>query len=448
MSSEKVVLVLGAGLVSPPCIKYLTDHGFKVIVANRTLASAQKITAGVKNTEVRELNMELPDAVSKLDEWVPHVDAVVSLLPYLHHVAAAKVAIKHKKHFFTTSYVSPAMRELNDEAKAAGVIVVNECGVDPGTDHMSAMRIIHAAHAKGGKVVSFSSFCGGLPAPDCNDNPLGYKFSWAPRGVLLASRNPAHYLKDGQDVNIAAGVLFENYAVHHIPELNLDFEAYPNRDSTQYIQEYSIPEVKSMIRGTYRNVGWCTTIKKLSDVNYLDLTERSLEGKTYGDLTAELLGATDGADAKVKFAEKFGLKADDRVLTNVDWLGLFSSEKIPSGLKTNLDALCSLCERKLKYAPGERDMLLMKHEFVIEYADRTETVVCSLIDYGIPNGDSSMSRTVTIPVSIAVRMVLQGKLNLTGLQTPIIPELYNPILDELETFDIKFVDRVEKVVPK
>jgi len=211
---------------------------------------------------------------------------------------------------------------------------------------------------------------------------------------------------------------------------------------------YQIPEVQSMIRGTYRNIGWCSTIKKLSDIGYLDLGEAStLKDKTYGEVTAELLHAPV-SEAKAKFAEKFNLKIDDRIVTNLEWLGLFGSEKVPAGLKTNLDALCSLCERKLKYAPGERDMLLMKHEFVIEYEDRTETVVCSLIDYGIKNGDSSMSRTVTIPVSIAVRMVLEGELKLTGLQIPTIPQLYNPILDELEKYDIKFVDRVEKVVPK
>jgi len=343
--------------------------------------------------------------------------------------------------------VSDAMRELETSAKAANVIVVNECGVDPGTDHMSAMRIIDAARAKGGKIVSFSSFCGGLPAPDCNDNPLGYKFSWAPRGVLLAARNPAHYLKDGKDVNIGAGDLFDHYFVHHIEDLNLDYEAYPNRNSTQYIDVYGIPEVKSMIRGTYRNVGWCKTIKKLSDLGYLDLTERSLEGLTYGQLTAELLKSSVG-DVKAAAAKRFGIAEEDQIVNSWEWLGLFGEEKIPAGLKTNLDALCSLCERKLKYAPGERDMLLMKHEFVIEYEDRTETVACSLVDFGIPNGDTSMSRTVSIPVSIAVRMVLEKQITLTGLQIPTIPELYNPILDELETYNIKFHDKVTKVVPK
>jgi len=360
---------------------------------------------------------------------------------------AARVAVKHSKHFFTTSYTTDAMRELNADAKKAGVIIVNECGVDPGTDHMSAMRVIDAARAKGGEITSFTSYCGGLPAPDCNDNPFGYKFSWAPRGVLLASKNDAHFLKDGKDVNIAGKDLFDNFEEVEISNLG-KFESYPNRNSTQYIDIYGVKKVKTIIRGTYRYKGWCPTVKKLADIGYLDLTVQPVGGKTYSELTRQRVNADGHADLKTKVAEFLKIPVSHFIISNMEWLGLFGNEKVPEKVNTYLDALCSICVEKMQYKKGERDMLLMKHEFVVEYPDRTEWLSCTLTDFGIPNGDSSMSRTVSYPVAIAIRLVLEGKIKLTGLQIPTIPELYNPILDELDSLGIHFIEKTEKVQKK
>jgi len=324
-------------------------------------------------------------------------------------------------------------------------VIINECGVDPGTDHMSAMKVINKARAQGGEVVSFTSYCGGLPAPDSNDNPFGYKFSWAPRGVLLASKNDAHFLRDGKDVSIPGKDLFDNFESVEIPGLG-SFESYPNRNSKQYIDLYGIKKTQTMIRGTYRYKGWCPTIKKIADMGFLDLAPSEIEGKSYAELTASRINSTSTENLKQKVADFLKLSHDDFRVNNMEWLGLFDShKKVPAKITTLLDALCHICKEKMVYKSGERDMLLMKHDFVIEYPDRTEHVTCTLIDFGIKNGDSSMSRTVSIPVAIAIRLVLEGKFNLTGLQIPTIPELYNPILDELEQLGIKFMDKVEKV---
>jgi len=300
------------------------------------------------------------------------------------------------------------------------------------------------------KLLVSQVFCGGLPAPDCNDNPFGYKFSWAPRGVLLASKNDAHFLKDGKDVNISGKDLFDSYEEMEIPKLG-KFESYPNRNSTQYIDVYGVKKVKTIIRGTYRYKGWCPTIKKIGDLGYLDLTNQSVGGKTYLELTAQRVNADKTANAsqvKQKVAEHLKISVDHFTISNMEWLGLFGNEKVPEKVNTLLDALCHICIEKMQYKKGERDMLLMKHEFEIDFPDRTEWHSCTLIDYGIPNGDSSMSRTVSIPVAIAVRLVLQGKIKLTGLQIPIIPELYNPILNELDDLGIHFVEKLEKVQKK
>jgi saccharopine dehydrogenase (NADP+, L-glutamate forming)/spermidine synthase len=450
MASGKTVLILGAGMSCPPLPKYLDQHGYNVIVANRTLSKAQHIVDQCsKSARAVELDIEKPEGVALLEQLTPQVDAVVSMLPYLFHPVAARIAIHHKKHFFTTSYVSDTMRGFDQAAKDAGVILINECGIDPGCDHASAMRVMDAVRAKGGKITSFTSYCGGLPATECNDNPFGYKLSWAPRGVLLASRNDARFLRGGQEVFIPGKDLFDNFELDKIEGLG-EFERYPNRNSCTYIDVYGLREtVQTMMRGTYRNKGWCPTIKKLADVGYLNIDDTDLSQYTYKELTAHLVGADKAAppaDVRRAIASKVNIKPEDPILDRIEWIGLLSGRKVTA--RSNLDALCDLFKERLVYKPGERDMLLMRHEFVAEYPDRTEHLSSTLIDYGIPNGDTSMMRTVSYPVAIAVRLVLEGRIRLTGIQIPVIPELYNPILDELETLGIKFVDKADRVVPK
>jgi saccharopine dehydrogenase-like NADP-dependent oxidoreductase len=428
----KKVLCLGAGLVARPYIQYLSDNGFHVLVASRTKKKAEHLIEGCKNAEAMAFNIDTDDAL--LNDLIAKVDLVCSLLPYVYHVKAAKVAIKHKKNFCTTSYISNEMKALESDAKKAGVLLLNECGVDPGIDHMSAMQIIDHVHNNGGKIRSFTSFTGGLPAPDDNNNPYGYKLSWTPRGVLLAGRNDAHFLKDGKEVTIRGADLFQSCELMEIPGIGT-FEGYPNRDSMSYIDIYNIPETKTMLRGTLRNIGWCETLDKIADLGLLDLDERSLDNMTYATMMRKLTSAGTGdiKDAVAKFCE---INNNHPILSRLEWLGLFDEVMIPSGIKTRLDALCHLFEEKLQYAPGERDMLVMHHEFIVEYKDKKQKITSTLLDYGIPYGDSSMSRTVALPVAIASGMILKGKINLTGVHRPIIPEIYEPILSELTDLDI------------
>jgi len=434
----KRVLCLGAGLVARPYIQYLSDNGFHVLVASRTLAKAEHLIEGCKNTEAIAFNIAKDDSL--LEELTAEVDLVCSLLPYTYHVKAAKAAIRHKKHFCTTSYISNEMKALEKAAKKAGIILLNECGVDPGIDHMSAMQIIDRVHQNGGKIKSFTSFTGGLPAPDANNNPYGYKLSWSPRGVLLAGRNDAHFLKDGKEITILGADLFQSYKLMEVPGMGT-FEGYPNRDSMSYIDIYNIPETRTMLRGTYRNIGWCETLDKIADLGLLDLEEKSLDNMTYADMMRELVSA--GSDDIKKAVAKFcGIDSNHPILARLEWLGLFDEVMIPSGINTRLDALCHLFEEKMQYSPGERDMIVMHHEFVVEYKGKKQKITSTLIDYGIPNGDSSMSRTVALPVAIASRLILDGKINLTGVHRPIIAEIYEPILEELATLDISLKENI------
>ncbi len=433
----KKILCLGAGLVARPYIQYLSDNGFHVIVASRTISKAERLIEGCNNTEAVAFNIAKDDEL--LEELTKKVDLVCSLLPYTFHVKAAKVAIRHKTHFCTTSYISDEMKALEEDAKNAGILLLNECGVDPGIDHMSAMKIIDDVHNNNGKIASFTSFTGGLPAPDANNNPYGYKLSWSPRGVLLAGRNDAQFRRDGKEVKIPGSELFESCELMEVPGIGT-FEGYPNRDSLSYIEIYSIPETKTMLRGTFRNKGWCGTLDKVADLGLLDIEERSLDGMTYAGLMRELTSASD-SDVKAAVAKTCNIEIDDAIITRLEWLGLFEEKQIPSGTKTILDALCHLFEEKMQYAPGERDMIVMHHEFIAEYPDKKQKITSTLIDYGIPNGDSSMSRTVALPVAIASKMILDGKIALTGVHRPIIPEIYEPILKELETLNIKMDEK-------
>jgi saccharopine dehydrogenase (NADP+, L-glutamate forming) len=427
------------------------EQGFKVVVGSRNLAAAKELCESAKkdsknpDLDIHPAKCDVETDHTELESLVKDSDFVVSLLPYIYHVQVAKEAIKYKKHFFTTSYVSDGMKKLEEEALSAGIVMINECGVDPGTDHMSAMKIIDKVHHDGGKIESFTSYCGGLPAPQHNDNPYGYKLSWAPRGVLLASRNDALFLENGKDVKIDGKVLFDNYKIFKIEGLG-EFEGYPNRNSKQYIDIYTIPEVQTIVRGTFRNRGWCATIKKYADLGYLSIDNEDFGEMTYAQLMAKILGTSE--NLKAECAKKLGLDVTDPILHRMEWIGVFSDEKIPAKTPTKLDALCHLFKSKLVYKDGEQDLLLMQHYFIADFDNRKEHITSTLVDYGISHGDTSMSRTVSLPVAIAVKLVAQGKFTKIGLQVPMIKELYNPILEELESMGIKFVEKVVKTETK
>ncbi|MFX1565926.1 MAG: saccharopine dehydrogenase C-terminal domain-containing protein [Promethearchaeota archaeon] len=432
----KHVLVLGAGLVARPYVNYLLDHDYQVTVASRTVSKAMNLIGDHPNGEARAFDINRQ--AKELKNLVKPADLVASLLPYTFHVQVARECLRHKVNMVTTSYVSDEMRTLDGQAKRANIILLNECGVDPGQDHMSAMKIIHKAQAHGGKILEFTSFTGGLPAPDANTNPFGYKLSWSPRGVLLAGRNSALFRRDGKRIEIPAEELFNSCHVEVVPELG-DFEGYPNRNSLQYIDIYGLQGIKTMLRGTLRYPGWCKTMYNIGKLGLLDLEEQSFHDLSYAQFLRQHLKLPVGTDVKEEVAGRLNLSVEDEVIQRYEWLGLFGDHEIPLTRGAPIDVLVALFQEKLQYAPGERDMIVMQHQFTIQNSDNSrEKIRSTLIDYGIPNGDSSMSRTVALPAAIASHMILTGEIQLKGVQIPIVPELYEPILRELESFDIRF----------
>jgi saccharopine dehydrogenase (NADP+, L-glutamate forming)/spermidine synthase len=230
----KTALVLGAGLVTRPLVDYLLKHDVRVRIASRTVEKAEQLIGDHPNGEAIEWTVDKQDELKKM---IAESDLVVSLLPANYHAEIAKLCIELDTNMATTSYVSPEMKALDNPAKENGIIILNECGVDPGIDHMSAMRIVHEVKNKGGKITSFMSYCGGLPAPEANTNPYGYKFSWSPKGVLLAGKNNAQYRKDGKDISVDGKDLFANHWEVDVPSFG-KLEGYPNRNSLDYIETY------------------------------------------------------------------------------------------------------------------------------------------------------------------------------------------------------------------
>jgi saccharopine dehydrogenase-like NADP-dependent oxidoreductase len=375
-----------------------------------------------------------------LDKLVAKHDISVSLLPATEHVKVAKLCLKHKKHMATTSYISEDMLALDADVKAQGLTFINECGVDPGIDHMSAMRLIHEAEGKGGKIVSFRSYCGGLPAPEANNSPIGYKFSWAPRGVLVAATNDARYLKDGEIIEVPGEELFKDPEIVEVPGAGT-FEGYPNRDSIPYIDMYGLKDVKTMFRGTMRNLTHCEVWYHWVKLGLFNEDLRSdLEGLTFRRF---MQGFVDGAgNIPAGIASKTGLAEDAKAITNLNWLGMFDDVEIPIDEGGNIDVMARQMIDRCSFKTGERDMLALQHEFVIEYPDRTEKAFSTMVDFGIPGGDSSMARTVSLPVAIATRMVVDGTIEQRGIVAPVEPNVYNPILDELATMDIECKERI------
>jgi saccharopine dehydrogenase (NADP+, L-glutamate forming) len=438
----KKVLILGAGLVSRPHVRYLLDvPDIQVTVASRTVSKAEALIEDHPRGRALALNV---DDEAALEVLIQENDLAVSLLPYSYHPTVARLCVKHGKHMVTTSYVKDAMRALDGAAREAGVILLNEIGVDPGIDHMSAMRVIHEVERRGGKVTSFDSWCGGLPAPEACDNPFGYKFSWSPKGVLMAGKNPARFLKDGQLVEIPGEELFDHYWTVQIQGLG-EFECYPNRDSLPFMEQYGISPTGWMFRGTLRNTGWCATLGKIASMGYLEDAPLASQPATLRQLTAQLVGLDAGPDLEQNMGALWHLPRDAKPIADLDWLGLLSDEPLPAGKNSPVDILTARMLDKMAYKPGERDLLIMQHEFEVQFPDHKEAITSTMIDYGIPDGDTSMSRTVGLPAAIAVRLILHGEIKLTGVHTPVVPEIYEPVLAELAQHGIGLKEKAQIV---
>jgi len=431
------VLILGAGLVANPMVKYLLGKNFKVSVASNTPDRA-KIMVG-NHPSGQTIFWEAGDEET-LDTLVAGHDLTVSLLPYRFHVMVARHCLKHRKDLVTASYVKPEMMALDEEAKQAGICFLNEMGLDPGIDHMSAMRIIDKIHSNEGAVLEFYSLCGALPAPEAANNPFRYKFSWSPKGVILAGNNDALFLRHGKEVHIPTRDLFKDPFQVDFPQVGL-LDVYPNRDSMAYRTIYGIPEAQTVYRGTFRYKGWCETLDVMKRLNLISGDTFDMKGMTYAGMMAHQIGKQNSTDIRQQVATFLNIPVNSYALDALEWLGMFKTEPMSRGIDSTFEVSSDKMISRMGLGQEERDMVVLQHTFLAGYSNgRKEIIRSRMLDFGTLATDTSIARTVALPAAIGAEMILLGKITVKGVHIPIIPEIYNPVLDQLESMNIRMTE--------
>jgi saccharopine dehydrogenase-like NADP-dependent oxidoreductase len=422
----KRVVVFGSGYVARPAVRTLLETGHAVRVATDQPAVAETMIDGHPHGEAVLANATDPASIRSMLEGA---DAAISLLPVSFHVRVARACLEAGVHFVTASYVSEEMRGLHEDACTRGLTFLNEVGADPGIDHMQAMRILDGIRESGGTPTGFYSVCGGLPAPEANDNPFGYKISWSTRGVALAGKRPVQFLRDGEIVVTKPFEIFQSPRRIHLEGLG-DFEAYPNGDSVRFIEEYGLRDMQRMFRGSLRFTGWCETWAALAKLRLID--DRRAEGATYADAFRTAVAATPSQAPRDAAAALLGINDDHALLDRLEWLGLFEDAPITLENPTYLDLLVDRMDQRLRFAEGERDMLVLYHEVDYRDADGAQRQTrATMVEYGIPKGDSAMARTVGLPAAYAICRILDGSITRRGVCIPVDRESYEPILADL-----------------
>ncbi|GAA6018952.1 hypothetical protein JCM8202_000615 [Rhodotorula sphaerocarpa] len=447
---RRKVVILGAGLVAGPAVRTLNARqDIDVVVASNDLPAAEALAVDRSNVEAVKLDASDSAAVQALIE---HADAVLSLLPAPLHVGIAKLCIEQRTDLVTASYTSPEMAGLHEEAKAAGVVLLNELGLDPGIDHVTAMRLIEEAQSAGHKIRSFVSFCGGLPSPEISNAPLGYKFSWSPRGVLTAALNAAKFRLSGREIAIPGPELLrENFP--RLPLLRgLALEGVANRDSIGYIPQYGLPEdLPTILRGTLRYPGFSRIVDAFKRVGLLDTAALAEPLQDPSQLLSACLGFSAAGPLEDALLARLDGDAElcAETMSALWELGLASGTQppttegavvLPKTAQAPIDYLSLILAERLKYGPHERDMVVLAHEVTTEAPDGTPHLfTSSLVQYGTEEA-SAMATTVGVPIALGALLILDGKVTSSGLVSPTSEEVWRPMLPSLEQAGIRFVE--------
>ena len=439
----KNLLIIGAGRSATVLINYILEqarqHNFFVTVADADLELAKKKIHDHPNGRATWLDASKPN--DRRDVIQRH-DVVVSLLPPQMHLEVAQDCIVLGKHMVTASYVSKQVFRLGDEARQRALVFMNELGLDPGIDHMSAMQRIHQIKEKGGKITAFYSYTGGLVAPESDDNPWHYKFSWNPRNVVLAGQGTAQFLEDGKLKYIPYRRLFRQYRLVDIPGMG-QWEVYANRDSLLYKDAYGLQDIQTLFRGTIRHRGFCDAWNALVRIGLTDATFPIVDSDklTCHDLMEAFLGISrHTGSVKDRIAKLIEVEPESEVMQKLEWLGLFSKKRIKVNNGTPALILEELLLEKWALQPQDKDMVIMQHVFEYELQRKKRKLTSTLIMKGNDGTDTAMSKLVGLPLGIFVKLLLLGKVSPTGVSIPTMPEVYEPVMKELEEYGVKFIE--------
>lgn len=436
----KKVLVLGAGRSATTLIKYLLDHAesedWQVTVGDFNMAAAEEKVAG--NARGRAIRFDVYDESARKQE-IAAADLVISLLPPQLHVLAARDCVADRTHLVTASYVSEEMAALDGAAREAGVLLLNEVGADPGIDHMSAMEMIHGVRERGGVVRAFRSYCGALVTPE-SSNLWGYKFTWAPRNIVLAGQGVAKYLKNDRVKYLPYHSLFRRTDVVEVPGMG-PMEAYANRDSLKYVPLYGLEHAHTIYRATLRYEGFCTMWNAFVELGFTDAGYKmtNSEGMSYRDFLFSFINALPGKSDRESLAAFLRVSPDSVLVDKLAALDLFSDRLYMQAEASPADFLEQILSEKWVFEEDDVDMVVMQHNLEYELEGKLYTMQGSMVDRGRDHDHTAISRTVGLPVAMSSRLILRGEVPERGVQIPNFKNIYLPVMKELEDWDIRFV---------
>ncbi|MGM0634751.1 MAG: saccharopine dehydrogenase family protein [Bacteroidota bacterium] len=438
----KNILIIGAGKSTSSLIRYLSNHAeqqqFQLKIGDLSLENAQRMAGDFPHTSAFEFDVF---DQNQREEEIKKADLVVSMLPARFHIEVAKDCVRFSKNMATASYVSPEMQELDTDVKQQGLTFMNEIGVDPGIDHMSAMQVIDRIREKGGKMLMFESFTGGLVAPESDDNLWHYKFTWNPRNVVVAGQGgAAEFMQEGKYKYIPYQRLFRRTEFLEVPGYGR-FEGLANRNSLAYRSVYGLENIPTIYRGTLRRVGFSRAWNVFVQLGMTDDTYhmQETENMTYRDFVNSFLpySPTDSVELKLRHSTK--IDQDDLLWDKLLELDIFNPNK-KIGIKnaTPAQALQKILEEKWMLKPDDKDMIVMYHKFGYELNGKKNQIDSTMVSIGEDQKYTAMAKTVGLPLGIAIVKILNGEITKKGVLRPIHKEIYEPILKELEAHDIRF----------
>ena len=439
------ILIIGSGKSTSYLLKYLLDkseaENLYITVGDINIDHAKQL---IKNhPRSKAFILDIFDTNSR-SEAIKNSDIVISMLPARFHIEVAKDCLLHAKNMVTASYVSPEMEALNQETIKKGLVFMNEIGVDPGIDHMSAMQVIDRIRAKGGTMILFESFTGGLVAPQSDNNLWNYKFTWNPRNVVVAGQGgAAKFLQEGTYKYIPYHRLFRRTEFLDVDGFGR-FEAYANRDSLKYQSVYGLNSIKTLYRGTMRRVGFSRAWNMFVMLGMTDdsYTIDDSEHMSYRDFVNAFLPYSPSDSVELKFRHALKIDQDDIVWDKLLELDIFNAQKMVNLKKaTPAQILQKILMDSWTLAKEDKDMIVMYHKFGFELAGKTHQIDATMVTLGEDQTYTAMAKTVGLPVAMATLAILNGQIKTPGVQIPISKEVYDPILKELAHFGISFTEK-------
>ena len=442
----QTILILGAGLSSTSLIGYLLDNAaghWKVRVGD---IDPEKADQRIQNHPSGEAFLFDVYHAGQRRREIEGAAIVISLLPARMHQPVAETCVEAGRNLVTASYLTPAIRALDKEARKKGIILMNECGVDPGIDHMSAMQGIRRIQEDNGKLLAFESSTGGLVAPGYENNPWQYKFTWNPRNVVMAGSEGARFLHNGKFKYIPYHKVFQRIETIHVPDLGA-FEVYGNRDSLAYRETYGLENLQTMFRGTIRRPGFCEAWDIFVQLGATDDTYvmEDTEHMTCREFINSFMAYQTDIPIETKLARYMGFSEDSDMMSRLKWLGIFENKKIGVKGLTPAKVLQKILEEKWRLSEGDKDMIVMQHQFDFMRNGEHIKRFATMVYIGQDSQHTAMSMTVGLPLAMTARRILEGTYTRTGVQLPIEPEIYTPVLAELENYQIRFTEEEMKI---